>query len=95
MLLRHKLGVSMMIGYVLLITFAMITGTLVYTWLKSYVPTEALECPDGVSVFMKDVVCNNIGNGKYNLSVELVNNGRFAIEPNRYQKISFGERFQI
>jgi hypothetical protein len=87
MLLHHKKGISIMIGYVLLITFAIIMGGIVYTWMKSYVPTDTIECPDGVSVFIKSSECIRNSDGTYNISVELVNNGLFSIN-GYYAKIS-------
>jgi hypothetical protein len=86
MLSFHKKAVSIMIGYVLLITFAIIIGGVVYVWMSSYVPTETIECPDGVSIFIKDVECKNIG-GEYQLALNLSNNGRFAID-GYYLKVS-------
>ncbi len=86
MWLFHKKGVSIMIGYVLLITFAIIIGGVVYTWMSSYVPTETIECPDGVSIFIKDVECS-IVEGEYQLALNITNNGRFAID-GYYLKIS-------
>ncbi len=68
-----------MIGYVLLITFAIIMGGIVYTWMKSYVPRQTIECPDGVSIFIKDIECVS-ADGKYNLKLNLMNNGRFGIK---------------
>jgi len=76
---KSKKAVSEMIGYVLLITFAMIIGAVVYTWLSSYVPREAVECPDGVSVFIQDIKCESSGTD-YLLTLNLTNNGRFAID---------------
>jgi len=93
MLLFHKKGVSIMIGYVLLITFAIIIGGVVYVWMSSYVPTEALECPDGTSAFIKDVECKNVG-GEYELVLNLSNNGRFAIDA-YYLKVSENEEIKI
>lgn len=75
---KNKLGVSVMVGYVLLITFAIIMGGIVYRWMKTYVPTETLECPDGVSVLIRDINCSESGS-VYNLEIDLVNNGRFGI----------------
>jgi hypothetical protein len=75
---KNKLGVSVMIGYVLLITFAIIMGGIVYRWMRSYVPTETLECPDGVSVLIRDINCTE-DIDKWNLEIDLMNNGRFEI----------------
>jgi len=76
---KNKKAVSIMIGYVLLVTFAVIIGVIVYQWMKTYVPTDLLECPEGVSVFVKDVVCENIGGGNFKMNLILKNNGRFDI----------------
>ncbi len=64
-----------MIGYVLLITFAVIMGSLVYQWMKTYVPKDALNCPDGVSIFVEDA---HYEEGNL-LNVTIRNNGRFDI----------------
>ena len=76
---KNKLGVSIMIGYVLLITGAIIMGAIVYQWMKSYIPRETIECPDGVSLFIKENVCKESG-GNYLLNLSLTNNGRFGID---------------
>lgn len=71
-----KRGVSIMVGYVLLVTSAIIMSVIVYQWIKTYVPTEALECPNGVSVFLKKYVYNC---GLEELNITLKNNGRFNL----------------
>lgn len=71
-----KRGVSAVIGYILLITFAVIISTLLYQWLRSYVPRESLECPNGVSLFLKDYIYDCT---KENIHITLKNNGRFNI----------------
>lgn len=69
-----KKGVSIMIGYVLLVTSAIVMGSIVYQWMKTYVPTDSLECPEGVSIFITNINCAGD-----NLFVTLKNNGRFNI----------------
>jgi len=71
-----KKGISAVIGYILLITFAIIISALLYQWLRSYVPRESLECPDGVSLFLKDYIYDCTGE---NIHITLKNNGRFNI----------------
>ena len=73
---KKKEGVSLMIGYILLVTITIIISTLVYQQLKTYVPTDSLQCSDGVSAFIDSYSydCNN-----KNLSVTIKNNGRFGI----------------
>jgi len=71
---NSKKAISIMIGYVLLITFAIIISAIVYQWIKTYVPREALDCPDGVSIFVDEITCQA---GILNLTLK--NNGRFSI----------------
>jgi len=73
---RSKKGVSVIIGYVLLIVFAMVISVGVYAWLKTYVPSEPLNCPDGVSLFLKDASFNS---SNRMLNVTARNNGRFDV----------------
>ena len=65
-----------MIGYIFLITVTIIISTIVYQQLRTYVPTETIECPEGISVFLKETTydCAN-----KELSIKLKNNGRFNI----------------
>lgn len=71
---ENKKGISVMIGYVLLITGAIVMSILVYQWLRSYVPSESPECPADVSVFIKEHVCST-----NQLDITLKNNGKFNI----------------
>ncbi len=71
-----KKAVSIMVGYVLLVTSAVIMGVVVYQWIRTYVPTEALECPDGVSIFLKEYSYNC---GVEELTITLKNSGRFNL----------------
>ena len=65
-----------MIGYILLITTSIIISGIVYQWAKTYVPAEAVECPEGVSVFVKEsiYICED-----NQLNLVIKNNGRFNI----------------
>ncbi len=67
-----------MIGYVLLIVFAVIMAGIVYQWAKTYVPKDLGSCDDGVSVFIEDIECNLNGTN-YDLNITLRNSGRFSI----------------
>jgi hypothetical protein len=71
-----KRAVSIMVGYVLLVTSAVIMGVIVYQWIRTYVPTEALECPEGVSIFLKEY---SYDCGVEELTATLKNNGRFNL----------------
>ena len=71
-----KKGVSVMVGYVLLIVFVIIIGGIIYQWLKTYVPAQAINCPEGVSLFIKETTFNSTDS---RLIVTLRNNGRFSL----------------
>ncbi len=71
---KNVKGVSIIIGYVLLITFAIIIAVAVYGWMKTYVPKDTLSCPADVSIFVKDYQCNST-----QLDLTLKNNGKFNI----------------
>jgi hypothetical protein len=54
----NKKGISVMIGYVLLVSAAIIMGAITYNWMKIYVPTnEDLKCPDGISIAISEISC--------------------------------------
>ncbi|MFH1801371.1 MAG: hypothetical protein ABH804_00860 [archaeon] len=75
---KNKKGVSIMIGYVLLISLAITMGIITYGWIKSYVPKDTPECPDGVSVLIKSLNCT-IEGGDIKINMLLKNNGRFDL----------------
>jgi|TARA_B100001971_G_C18223406_1_gene558734 flagellin-like protein len=76
MRIQNKKGVSNIIGYVLLIVITMVISTIVFQWMKTYIPTDSIDCPDSVSVFVKDHNYNCIEN-QFNFTLK--NNGRFDI----------------
>ena len=47
---KNKKGVSEIIGYILLVAIVVTISIFVYQWLKTYVPQDAISCPDGVSL---------------------------------------------
>tara|TARA_Y100000310_G_scaffold342908_1_gene448195 strand:+ start:8607 stop:9113 length:507 start_codon:yes stop_codon:yes gene_type:complete len=76
MRIQNKRGVSNVIGYVLLIVISIVISTIVFQWMKTYVPTDSLDCPDGVSVFVKDYSYNCTEN-QFNFTLK--NTGRFDV----------------
>lgn len=79
-ILDNKKGVSTMIEYVLLIVIVMTMSGMVYLWMKTYVPKEAIQCENGVTLYITDMKCKyDSVSGKYSLNVTLKNNGRFNI----------------
>lgn len=71
---RDKKGLSPIVGYVILITLGIIMSSIAYTYLKTYVPQEEIDCPDGVSIFVKDYSC---AGGQLNITMK--NNGKFDL----------------
>ncbi len=78
-MLSRRRGISPIIAYVLLVSFVLVMVPIVYQGLKSYVPQESLECPEGISVFVQDYSCEENEDGTYNLTLEIKNNGRFDV----------------
>lgn len=74
-MIKNKRGLSEMVGYVILITIGIVMGLLVYQWLKTYVPVEKLECPDGVSMIIDSVTCSSSNT----ITIKLTNTGLFDI----------------
>lgn len=74
---KNRKGVSIMVGYVLLVVFAIILSVITYQWIKTYIPSDPLQCPNnGVSVSIKAVSYDCGSNTLYLL---IKNNGRFNI----------------
>ena len=65
-----------MIGYVLLVAIAIIMSMIVFQFIRTYVPKDIVDCPDGVSVFIQETEydCDDD-----TLKVTIKNNGRFNI----------------
>ena len=80
--INNKLGVSLMISYVLLVVIAISMAGLLYIWLQTYIPEEQLECPEGVSLVVRDFSCgqglNNEDLGYF--TIELQNKGFYDID---------------
>jgi cysteine-rich repeat protein len=76
MLLQDKKGLSIMIGYVLLIVIAIVMSMVVFQFIRTYVPKDIFQCPDGVSVFIQETIYNC---DTEKLNVTIKNNGRFNV----------------
>lgn len=76
----NKKALSVMIGYILLITFGIVLSVIVYGYLKTYVPKDFLSCPEGVSIFIDEVNCSENGaTGGYDINLTMQNNGKFNV----------------
>lgn len=72
---RNKKGVSIMIGYILLITFAVVIAAVVFQGLKTYVPQEGIDCPTDVSIYVSEYNPSNLNK----LTLTIKNNGKFSV----------------
>ncbi|MBS3072030.1 hypothetical protein J4408_03495 [Candidatus Pacearchaeota archaeon] len=75
----NKKGVSIMVGYVLLVVIAVSISVLVYNFLKVYVPKEKPECSKEVSLIIQEAECI-ISSGKSYFSLTVLNKGLFNID---------------
>lgn len=73
--IMNKIGLSLMVSYVLLISITMILSFGVYMWLKDYANvSENIDCKDGTSIRLED--SESIG---INFNLSLKNNGYFSV----------------
>jgi hypothetical protein len=72
---KNKKGLSIVIGYVLLMAVSISMSILVYQFLKTYVPKDAVTCPEGTSLFIKSADCSG-----GTLTLILKNNGKFSLD---------------
>ncbi len=73
---NSKKAVSIMIGYIILVTITIALSAIVYQQLVTYVPTESIQCDEGVSIFLQDV---NYNCTTKELSITVKNSGRFNV----------------
>jgi hypothetical protein len=74
--MKGKKGVSLMVEYVLLVTFTIVIAVIVYAVLKTYVPQNKISCPEGTSLLIESYSydCTN-----QILTLDLRNSGRFDL----------------
>ena len=75
---NSKKAVSEVIGYLLLISFAIVMSVIVYQGLKTYIFKDELSCDEGVSLYIDRITCD-VNGGNYVLNLTLKNNGLFGI----------------
>jgi len=74
---RNRSGLSEVISYILLIAISIAMSVAVYSWLRTYVPTESVSCNDGTSIFIKNISYDCSGK---TLTLTVQNNGKFGID---------------
>ena len=71
-----KRGISVVVGYILLVSIVIIMSVIVYQWISTYIPREDIECADGVSLFVQDY---NYNCDTKSLDLTIKNSGRFDV----------------
>ncbi|OIO81756.1 hypothetical protein AUJ84_00520 [Candidatus Pacearchaeota archaeon CG1_02_32_132] len=74
-LLQQDKGVSIMIGYVILVVIAVALATLVFTFMKVYVPTNQPVCPDNIALSIEELSCQNGA-----VRIQMMNRGLFSLD---------------
>ena len=74
---KNKKAVSEVVSYVLLIVIAISLSIVVYAWIKVQLPKEITECPEGVSIIIKEYQCNQ---DKHIINITFQNKGFFNID---------------
>lgn len=77
---KNKKAVSEIVSYTLLIVIAIGVSSLVYYFLQLQTPKEKTECKDGISLGIDYVKCEIKPNQDRNLTLTLLNNGRFKVD---------------
>ena len=72
---EDKKGVSLMVGYVLLIVIAMALAVAVFAYLKLYLPPEEPKCQVDVSISIEELNCSS-----ERIDISLMNRGLFNID---------------
>ncbi len=71
----NKFGVSIMVGYVVLIALTIGLSIGVFVYLKLYLPSEEPRCPDDVSISVDEVTCTVT-----EIDINISNRGLFNID---------------
>lgn len=72
----NKKGVSLMVGYALLVVIAIALAAVVYPYLKARLPIQQVQCPADLSISIEEAQCNR---ADWSLTVKLLNRGLFNI----------------
>lgn len=73
---KNKKAISEIVSYTLLVVIALVIGSLIYAFLKLYVPKEKPECKEGINIIIENTNC--ISSEK--ISFTLQNTGLFSID---------------
>jgi hypothetical protein len=78
--MKNKKGISTIVEYVILIVIAISLTSIVYLWLKGFVPSDSeIECKDGVSISIMEASCVKQPDGTYKINLKIKNTGRYQL----------------
>jgi hypothetical protein len=75
-LIKNKKALSLMVEYVLLVTFSVVLAIIVFAVLKTYVPQDKIACPEGTSLLVESY---SYDCSRQILTFDISNSGRFDI----------------
>ncbi|MDP1695902.1 MAG: hypothetical protein Q8L29_03245 [archaeon] len=80
MFIKNKKGVSEIVSYTLLVIIAVGLSVLVYNFLLGYVPKDKVgQCPEGTSLIVQSIVCEQISGTATITELKLSNKGLWNI----------------
>ena len=91
LLLRDKKGVSLMIGYVLLIAMAVALSVGVFFYLKLHLPSQEPKCYEDVDLTIDELRCVRSTGSNYDVYINISNRGLFSVD-SAYIKIGDVDR---
>ena len=80
MQIKSKKALSEVVSYVLLILIAITLSAVVFVFLKTQIPNGQTECPDKVSIIIKDYLCFRDGNSQNITNITFQNKGNFLVD---------------
>ncbi len=84
----NRKGVSLMIGYVILIAIAIALSAAVFFYLKLYLPSEKPKCYENIDLIIEKAMCTPLSGGGAQIFVNFTNRGLFSLNA---AYIKFGE----
>jgi len=80
LLRKDKKGVSIMVGYVMLIVIAVGLSVAVFSFLKLYLPEDRPECSEDISLTLDSVRCAyDQESDNYDIEITMTNRGLFDV----------------
>ncbi|MEM4702972.1 MAG: archaellin/type IV pilin N-terminal domain-containing protein, partial [Candidatus Pacearchaeota archaeon] len=78
-IIADKRGISELISYVLLTVMAIALASGVYIWIKTRIPYDYKECPEGLSMIIEECTIKEQIPNSFELNLTFKNTGNFNI----------------